>query len=114
MLRPTLILCISFADFMTGLCNVTACFNLTTSTDRTLGDDIRRVQPTRWNVSRFVYFYKTLYMFQTVFRSIIRSSKLHTTSGIGLYCIELLSGMQEHMLLHTRLIQYNTTQTIRS
>jgi len=25
----------------------------------------------------FVYFYKTLYMFQTVFPSIIRSSKLH-------------------------------------
>jgi len=37
----------------------------------------RRVQPTRCNVSQFIYFCKTLYMFQTVFSSIIRSSKLH-------------------------------------
>jgi len=39
---------------------------------------IRRVQPTRCNVSQFIYICKTLYMFQTVFPSIIRSSKLHT------------------------------------
>ena len=38
---------------------------------------IRRVQPTRCNFSKFIYFCKTLYMFQTVFPSIIRSSKLH-------------------------------------
>ena len=38
---------------------------------------VRRVQPTRCNVSHFVYFCKTLYMFQAVFPSIIRSSKLH-------------------------------------
>ena len=38
---------------------------------------VRTVQPTRCNVSQFVYFCKTLYMFQTVFPSIIRSSKLH-------------------------------------
>ena len=34
---------------------------------------IRGVQPTRWNVSQLIYFCKTLYMFQTVFTSIIRS-----------------------------------------
>ena len=39
--------------------------------------DIRRVQPTTCNVSQFLYFCKKLYMFQTVFPSIIRSSKLH-------------------------------------
>jgi len=38
---------------------------------------IRRVQPTRCNVSQFLYFCKTLYVFQTGFPSIIRSSKLH-------------------------------------
>ena len=38
---------------------------------------ICRVQPTRCNVSRFIYFCKMLCMFQTVFPSIIRSSKLH-------------------------------------
>jgi len=38
---------------------------------------IHRVQPTRCNVSTFIYFCKTFYMFRTVFPSIIRSSKLH-------------------------------------
>jgi len=38
---------------------------------------VHRVQPTRCDVSQFIYFCKTLYMFQTVFPSIIRSSKLH-------------------------------------
>ena len=38
---------------------------------------IRRVQPTSCNVSQFIYFCKTLYMFQTGFLSIIKSSKLH-------------------------------------
>jgi len=38
---------------------------------------LHRVQPTRCNVPQFIYFYKTLYMFQTVFPSIIRSSKLN-------------------------------------
>ena len=37
----------------------------------------RRVQPTKCDVSQFIYFCKMLYMFQTVFPSIIRSSKLH-------------------------------------
>ena len=41
------------------------------------GWGIRRVQPTRCNVSQFLYFCKKLYMFQAVFPSIIRSSKLH-------------------------------------
>ena len=36
-----------------------------------------RVQPTRCNFSLFIYFCKTLSMFQTGFPSIIRSSKLH-------------------------------------
>jgi len=39
--------------------------------------NIRSVQPTRFKVSQFIYFCKTLYMFQAVFPSIIRSSKLH-------------------------------------
>ena len=39
--------------------------------------DIRRIQPTRCNISQFIYFCKTLYMFQMVFPSITRSSKLH-------------------------------------
>jgi len=34
---------------------------------------IRRVQPTRRNVSQFIYFCKTLYMIQTGFPSIFRS-----------------------------------------
>jgi len=38
---------------------------------------MRRVQPTICNVSRFICSCKTLYMFQTGFPSIIRSSKLH-------------------------------------
>ena len=38
---------------------------------------LRTVQRTRFNVSQFIYFCKTLYMFQTVFQSIIRNSKLH-------------------------------------
>ena len=38
---------------------------------------VRRVQQTKCDVSHFVYFCKMLYMFQTVFPSIIRSSKLH-------------------------------------
>ena len=38
---------------------------------------ILRVQPKRCNVSQFIYFCKTLYMFQTGFPSIIGSSKLH-------------------------------------
>ena len=37
----------------------------------------RDVQPTRCDVSQFIYYCKTLYMFQTVFPSIIRSSKLN-------------------------------------
>ena len=39
---------------------------------------IRRVQPTRFDISQFLYFCKTLYMFRTVFPSITRSWKLHT------------------------------------
>ena len=34
-------------------------------------------KPKICNVSQFIYIFKTLYMFQTVFASIIRSSKLH-------------------------------------
>jgi len=38
---------------------------------------ILRVQPTRCDFSKFIYFSKMLCMFQMVFPSIIRSSKLH-------------------------------------
>jgi len=38
---------------------------------------ILRVQPTRCDFFQFIYFRKTLYMFQSGFPSIIRSSKLH-------------------------------------
>ena len=44
--------------------------------DRSLGY-ILRVQPTRWDVSQFIYFCKTFYMFRKVFSYIIRSSTLH-------------------------------------
>jgi len=55
-------------------------FGLVLSTEdetRLISAHIRRVQPTRCNVSQFIYFCKTLYMFQSGFPSIIRSSKLH-------------------------------------
>jgi len=45
---------------------------------------IRRVQPTRCKVSRCIYFCKTLYMFQTGFPSIIKSSKLHIQRQVPL------------------------------
>ena len=50
---------------------------------RNLG--VRRVQPTRRDVSRFIYFCKMLYMFQTVFFSPVHHQELktaHTASGI--------------------------------
>ena len=40
-------------------------------------DYVRRVQPTKCDVSQFIYFCKMLYMFQKGFPSIIRTSKLH-------------------------------------
>ena len=43
---------------------------------------IRRVQPTRRKVSQFIYFCNTLYKFQTVFPSIVRSSKLNIQSQV--------------------------------
>jgi len=43
----------------------------------------RRVQPTRCNVSQFVYFCKTLYLFQTVFRPHQELKTAHTALGIG-------------------------------
>ena len=58
----------------TANCYMQVGIRVTCGTDRKC---IRRVQPTRCNVSQFIYFCKTLYMFQTVFPSIIRSSKLH-------------------------------------
>ena len=45
-------------------------------TFETQSQKVCRVQPTRCNVPQFIYFCKTLYMFQTVFPSIIRCSKL--------------------------------------
>ena len=38
---------------------------------------ISEVQPAKCNVSRFIYFYKMLYMFQAVPLPIIRSTKLY-------------------------------------
>ena len=40
-------------------------------------ENILRIQPTRCDISPFIYFCKILCMFQTVFPSIIRNSKLH-------------------------------------
>ena len=40
-------------------------------------DFLLRVQPTRCDFSQFIYFCKTLYTFQPVFPSVIRSTKLH-------------------------------------
>ena len=41
---------------------------------------IRRVQPTRRDVSQFIYFCKTLYMFQSVIHQELKTA--HTASGI--------------------------------
>ena len=43
---------------------------------------ICRVQPTWCNVSQFIHVCNTRYTFQTVFPSIIRSSKLHVTYSV--------------------------------
>jgi len=43
---------------------------------------IRKVQPTIWDVSQCIYFCKTLYLFQTAFPSVIRSSNLHIQSQV--------------------------------
>ena len=44
---------------------------------------IGRLQPTSYNVSQFIYFCKTLYMFQTVFSVHHQEIKTaHTASGI--------------------------------
>ena len=50
----------------------------------------RRVKPTRCNVSQFIYFCKMLYMFQTVFPSIIRSSKLHIQRQVHVFVRPIL------------------------
>ena len=61
-------------------------------------DGVRRVQPTRCDVSQFICFSKMLYMFQTVFPSVIRSSKLHTQRQVFVTPILLpgvsLAGME--------------------
>ena len=49
---------------------------------------IPEVQPTRSNVSRFIYFYKMLYMFQAVPPPIIRSTKC--TYGVTYFQLILL------------------------
>jgi len=50
---------------------------------------VRTVQPTRCNVSHFIYFCKTLYMFQTDFPSVISSSKLHIQCQVAVRPIVL-------------------------
>jgi len=57
---------------------------------------IRSLQPKRCDVSQFIYFCKTLYMFQTVFPSIVRSSKLHIQ-----YCYLLLAAGSSNGLANT-------------
>jgi hypothetical protein len=54
---------------------------------------ILRIQPTRFDASQFIYFCKTLHMFQTIFLSIIRSSKLHIQrqAFVRPYCYLLLA-----------------------
>jgi len=68
-------------DSRTDSCAVQQCIRVIAYEDQeekpTVHEEFRRVQPTRCNVSQFIYFCKTLYMFQTGFPSIIRSSKLH-------------------------------------
>jgi len=44
---------------------------------RTILKSFHWVQPTRCDVSQIIYFCKMLYVLQTVFPSVIRSSKLH-------------------------------------
>ena len=55
-------------------------------------EHLRRVQSTRYNVSQFIYFCKTQYMFQKVFPSIISSTKLHIQRQVFVrpYCYLLL------------------------
>ena len=53
---------------------------------------LRRIQPTRCDVSQFIYFCKTLYMFQTGFPSIIRSSN-------RTYSVRYLSNQYCYLLL---------------
>jgi len=56
------------------------CYHWMGSTKCDIGDTLKsthRVQQKRCNVSQFIYFCKTFYTFQTVFPSIIRSSKMH-------------------------------------
>ena len=48
----------------------------------TKNDYISEVQPTICNVSLFIYFYKTLYMFQAVPPPIIRNKKLYMQSQV--------------------------------
>ena len=54
---------------------------------------IRNVQPTRCSISQFIYFCKTLYMFQAVF-PIIRSSKLHIQRQVFVRPILLPAAIQ--------------------
>jgi len=66
------------------------------------------VKPTRCtNVSNLFYFGMTLYMFRTVFPSIIRSSKtVHTATGIcqteTADCMQAISQLYAGVCLHTR------------
>jgi len=67
-LQPLSLLWSYFDQSMYGI------FNIYTSVHRQY---ILRVQPTRCDSSQSIYFCKTLYMFQTVFLSVIRGSQLH-------------------------------------
>jgi hypothetical protein len=56
---------------------------------------LHRVQPTRCNVLQFISFCKTLYMFQTSFPSIIRSSKLHIQRQVFVRPLLLLAASHQ-------------------
>jgi len=71
-LFKTIHLCISWWIKKILICSITV-----QSESRADMYHVCRVQPTKCNISRFIYFCKTPYMFQTVFPSIIMSSKLH-------------------------------------
>jgi len=59
---------------------------------------VLRVQPIRCSFSLCIYSCKTLYMFQTVFPSIIRSSKLHIQRQVFVrpLLLDCVSNMMAH------------------
>ena len=76
-------LCVCLAFHILCLCTWANIINASFCLSCELVILFHRVQPTRCSVSQFIYFCKTLYVFQTIFPSIITRSKLRiTASGI--------------------------------